>query len=168
MKSHPTFISVGDLKTIYFSQPVRICGHTAPKSTCTFGLAHRKVDAVSHTCYYTITATFTMGKTLRVEYNTLDLPISYSCQTILDTFKNVTEIKVAFLYDLAFPSTLNESNALAQIESNLLQDLALSYGLWNGVACDEVPNGGLYIVKLSSEPQDTPNLMLGTFHRIRV
>ena len=109
-----------------------------------------------------------MGKSLRVEYNSLDFPTSYSCQNILDTFSNVTELEVTFLYDLAFPSTLNESNALALVESNLLQDLASSYGLWNGVACDKVPDGGLHIVKLSSEPQDTPNPLLGTLHRINL
>jgi hypothetical protein len=106
-------------------------------------------------------------KKVRVEFNSLDYPVSYACQDLLDAQTNSTlsNIKVEFLYDLAFPSSLDENAAREEIEGNLLKQLALSYGLWNGAACNDSPTTGLWLIKATSKPTDTPNPFFGTFVR---
>jgi len=95
---------------------------------------------------------------LRIVFNSLDFPVSYSCQGRLTTEKGVSESEVKFLYDLAFPSSMNAETARAEIESNLLKQVATAYELFNGMACDGEPTGGgLWLLKASSDPQDAPN-----------
>ena len=88
---------------------------------------------------------------VQVDFNSIDLPIAYACQELL---KNnfVSTIEVIFTYDLVLPSELDEKTARAQIESNLLKELASSFGLLNGDACESPPLEGLYVLKASIEP----------------
>lgn len=104
-------------------------------------------------------------KKVRVEYNSFDRPVSYACQDLLDAQTNSTlsNIEVEFLYDLAFPSSLDENAARDEIEANVLKHLALYYGLWNGAACNDSPTTGLWVIKATSKPTDTPNPLFGTF-----
>lgn len=88
---------------------------------------------------------------VQVDFNSLDFPISYACEELLEN-NVVSNIEVIFIYDLAIPSTLDEKTARAQIESNLLKELASSYGLLNGDICTNPPFEGLYVLKASIAP----------------
>jgi len=106
---------------------------------------------------------------LRIVFNSLDFPVSYSCQGRLTTEKGVSESEVKFLYDLAFPSSMNAETARAEIESNLLKQVATAYELFNGMACDGEPTGGgLWLLKASSDPQDAPNPFFGKLKRASI
>ena len=81
-------------------------------------------------------------------------PLSYACQDLLEKQNYVNLVEVTYLYDLAYPTSLDTGTARLEVESNLLKQIAAVYGLGSGSACTEPPLEGLWVLKASSVPQN--------------
>lgn len=89
-----------------------------------------------------------------VELNNMSNPLSYACQDLLEKQNYVNLVEVTYLYDLAYPTSLDTGTARLEVESNLLKQIAAVYGLGSGSACTEPPLEGLWVLKASSVPQN--------------
>lgn len=103
------------------------------------------------------------SQAVQIVTNSLNFPVSCACQDLLDKQNSVNNVEVTFLYDLAFPGIFDEDIVRERLESNLMQQLAISYGLWDGTACELAPTEGLWVLKASSDPQDARNPLFGEY-----
>lgn len=103
------------------------------------------------------------SQAVQIETNALNFPISFACQDLLDKQNSVNNVEVTFFYDLAFPNIFDEDIVRERVESSLMEQLAISYGLWDGTTCELPPWEGLWVLKASSAPQDTRNPLFGKY-----
>lgn len=81
-------------------------------------------------------------------------PIRYSCQELMDNNK-ATQLNVQYYYDILHDSSANEATVVAKGESDLLSKVATHFGIIDGARCSIPPVNDLWIIQVSSKPEDT-------------
>ena len=98
---------------------------------------------------------------VETETNAAGFPVAYQCGDILRN-NQVQSVGVTFFYDLSFDSTATTAeSARQQLEANLLDQVSKTFGFDTGLVCQSPTEQGIWLVRVSSLPDDTPNLMFG-------
>ena len=90
-----------------------------------------------------------------------DYPIRFSCPLLVEN-NNPFPLTVEYFYDVLYDSSLepNISHIIAEVESDLLDAVANSFGLHGGVRCSVPPVDVVWLIDITSEPKDEAVLSL--------
>lgn len=76
---------------------------------------------------------------------------SYACQQLVEVNK-LQSIDTIFYFDLAYKGDFNTT--LEVIKSNILDEVAITFGLNNGYSCLHAPVGSLWLISVASGTYD--------------